>query len=520
MRLLTDGNRAALPRHRTLRAMLEWSHDLLDAPERALLRRLAVFAGGWTIEACESVAAGQPIDASAVLPLLTKLVEKSLVAYESREEERRYRLLETVRQFAREQLTDVGEIEATRRQHAHTFLQLAETLEPSLDGPNPRPALDLLEQEVDNLRAVLAWSIERSGTALDTEAAEIGLRLAASVRRFWQGRGYATEGRSWLMRLLRLAERSAACLSPPSALLGARASHAAGRLALWQGDGEATRAFLQKSLALAERAGDRTEVARALQALGAVANYCGEFEAAKQHLTQSLAIYREIADRRMIAILCNSLAMTTREQGEYERSRSLFEESLRFYREIGDRAFARHPLANLGMLETLLGDYASARVYLAESVRSAREVGDPGCAALFLDMQGSLARHEGDLEAACARHTEALRLHHAEGSRGEIARCLAALGCATFMTGERAAGSGAATEAERKFVRGARLLGAAEALREATGWVIWSYDRPEYERCRAAVRAPRNEAAFAAAWAEGRALSLDEACALALADVG
>jgi predicted ATPase/DNA-binding SARP family transcriptional activator len=537
-RLLTDGNRAALPRHRTLRAMIEWSYDLLSEPEKILLRRLSVFAGGWTLEAVEQVCGDfgvrvldfglgsdrEPIqntkpkiENAQVFDLLTHLVDKSLVVLEERGGEGRYRFLETIRQLAQECLLASGEVETARQRHAEYYLRLAETAEPHLEGPDQGPWSDRLERELDNLRAVLAWSTEQPNPGPAGKAVEVGLRLSAAMRRFWYVRGYATEGRDWLERLLLLADGDLPERPLASKTVRARAFHTAGRLAWWQGEGNVAQTLYQQGLCLAQETGDRDLIARLLQGLGAVANYLGEFGPAKQRLEESLAIARELGDRRMIALLCNSLGMTAIEQGDYERARPLLEGSLRFYREVGDRAFAKHPLINLGSVSTLQGDYAAASVCLEEALTICRELGDQGHVAIVLEYLGSLARHQDDLETARAHHTEALRLHRALGNRGELVRSLTGLGCAEVMTGEKAAGSGEA--AGRWFARGARLFGVAETLYRATGWVVWACHRADYPRCVAAARAALGEDAFAAAWEEGRAMPLEAAVEYALGEV-
>jgi non-specific serine/threonine protein kinase len=542
-RLLTDGNRAALPRHRTLRAMIEWSYDLLSEPERALLRRLSVFASGWTLEAAEAVctdAGGadsgsaalerqrelgsasrssaalllDAIEAGDVLDLLTALVDKSLVVYKDGGGQGRYRFLETIRQFAQERLAASGEVETTRQQHVECYLRLAETLEPHVRSPNPVPSLNRLEEEVDNVRAVLTWATEQLGSVSEGEAREVGLRLAAAVGTFWQVRGYATEGRAWLARLLPTAEGEAPARSVPAAVRS-RAFFAAGSLAWWQGDGRASRVLCQESLCLARETEDPMEIARSLLGLGRAYGYLGEFEASRQRFEESLAIFRELDHQDVIARLCNNLGLITREQGDYERARSLLEESLRIRRGVGDRASAKHPLAVLGTLHMMQGDYPAAKAYLDESLAISRELGDQGHVGIVLDYQGVLARYQGDLATARARHTEGLGLHHTLGNRGELMRCLVSLGCLAVLMGETAAGN---DEGANGIARGTRLFGAAEALRQATGSVIWSCDRRDYERCVTVARAALGEAAFAAAWAAGRALSLDLACELALAN--
>jgi predicted ATPase len=538
-RLLTDGNRAALPRHRTLRAMIEWSHDLLSEPERVLLRRLSVFAGGWTLEAAEAVCSnfGFPIsDFGAgpgpkaipnpkskiqngdVLDLLTMLVDKSMVVYENRAEGGRYHLLETTRQFAQECLVASGEVGTTRQRHVECYLRLAETAESHLSSPSPLPWLDRLERELGNLRAVLAWTTERPGSAPEAEAVEVGLRLAAAVRHFWQVRGYATEGRDWLAKLLAFTEAEASVKARVSTAVRAKALYAVGWLAWPQGDGNATRAHLQQSLALARELGDRWLIASSLNSLGNISECLAEYEVARAQQEESLSIFRSMGDQWMVASLCNNLSNTARDQGDFGQALSLAEESIRIRCELGDRAATRMPLIVLGSIRMLQGDYPAALPYFEESLAISRPLGDVRVMAIALCKLGALARYQGDMETARARYGASIRLHHRMGNRGELMVCLVGLGCVEIVTGEN--GRRPDPEAEAWFARGARLFGAAEGLRRATGWVIGSIHRDDYPQRVTAARAALGEAAFAAAWAEGRAMSLEAAVADALEEGG
>jgi predicted ATPase len=255
-RLLTGGSRTALPRQQTLRALIDWSYDLLSEPERRLLCRLAVFAGGWTLEAASAVGIGDPIEEPEVLDLLTALVERSLVVYEGQEE--RYRLLETVRQYGRDRLRESGEGEAVRRRHHDFFLTLAEEEGSKLGGPEQLQVLDRLEREHDNLRAALAWSGAQG-------QGEAGLRLAAALWHFWQVRGYVGEGRENLAGMLALPGAQARTAARAQAL------HGAGLLASHQGDHRAARALLEESLAICRELGIKEGGAKNLEGLAVVA---------------------------------------------------------------------------------------------------------------------------------------------------------------------------------------------------------------------------------------------------------
>ncbi len=301
-RLLTGGSRTALPRQQTLRALIDWSYDLLSEHERALLRRLSVFAGGWTLEAAEEVAAGGGIDEPMVLDLLTHLVEKSLVVLEADGE--RYGLLDTVRQYARERLAESGDGDATRSRHLDHYLALAETARPELVGPQQAQWLARLDLERENLLAAHAWCdhAERGG--------ELGLRLASSMRRYWIGRGVPELGRRVTVEALGRAgaqERSAA---------RCRALFDAGQLDCWMARYEEAQGYLQQSIAIARELGDEEGVAAALQPLALAALGLGDLGAARAHLEEALVLERRQGTKRDVAAVLNALAQIHRAQGE------------------------------------------------------------------------------------------------------------------------------------------------------------------------------------------------------------
>jgi predicted ATPase len=305
-RLLTGGSRTALPRQQTLRALIDWSYDMLAEAEKTLLRRLSVFSGGWTLEAAEAVCSSKSVERSAlsvqnstsastlnaqgstlvveewqVLDLLTALVEKSLVVFE--DQEGRYRLLETIRQYARDRLLETGEAEAAREGHRDWFLALAEQARHELKGARQREWLDRLEQEHDNLRAALEWSTDRE----ETEAA---WRLADSMGLFWFARGYWSEGRERVGRLRLLPESVVAPPGglPPAAIQNRRLAAAQARALAWtkllatlEGDPAAAWALAAESVRLARALGDKSVLAEALFHQGERLLFRGDLAAAR-----------------------------------------------------------------------------------------------------------------------------------------------------------------------------------------------------------------------------------------------
>ena len=542
-RLLTRGSRTAPPRQQTLRATVAWSYDLLAAPERRLFERLAVFAGGWTLEAAERVCAdeapagpaapGPPaegLDPADVLDLLSQLVDKSLVVVEDEDGggEVRYRLLETLRQYAGERLAASGEDGAVRRRHAACYLALAEAAEPQLTRAEQGAWLARLAQEHDNLRAALRWLAASAD-------AEQEVRLAGALCRFWDVRGHLSEGRRWLDGALARPEGAA----PP---VRAKALHGAGNLARGQGDYARAAALHEQSLALYRQVGDQVGVAGSLHDLGNVAQEQGDYARAaalhEQSLAlrralgdqrgtagslhdlgtqareqgdyaraaalheQSLALRRALGDQRGTAASLHGLGDVAREQGDYARAAALLQESLALYRQVGDQMGTAGSLDSLGDVAHDQGDYARAAVLLQESLALYRALGDQRGTAASLHSLGDVAREQGDYARAAALLQESLALRRQAGHKRGIARCLEGL-----------AGVGGA---RGQAGRAARLYGAAAALREAIGVPLPPADRAVHDRGLAAARAGLGEAAFAIAWAAGQALPLEQAVADAL----
>lgn len=362
-RLLTGGSRTALPRQQTLRALIDWSHDLLSVTEQALLRRISVFAGGWTLAAAEQVCSGKGVADDEVLDLLTALGDKSLVLVEGRNGTTRYRLLETVRQYARDRLLECGEGEAWRDRHLACFVSLAEEAKPQLRGTDQQVWLDRLETEHDNLRAALTWSSAAGG---DTVA---GLRLADALFVFWYVRGYFGEARGWLSGLL---------AAGPDAPAAARAEALGGAgVMVWQqGDYSAARRLHEESLAILRELGDPRGIARSLINLGLVDFDQGDYQAARARFEEGLAIRRKLGGGQGIVGALHNLGAVAKACGDYQAAWSLFEEGLATYRELGDPWGIAISLSNLGSIASERADHPVAWALNVESLAIRRELGD------------------------------------------------------------------------------------------------------------------------------------------------
>jgi non-specific serine/threonine protein kinase len=488
-RLLTGGSRTALPRQQTLRSLIDWSYDLLSDSEKSHFRRLSVFAGGWTLELAEQVCVEEGVEDGDVLDLLTSLVDKSLASAEERNAQTRYRMLETVREYASDRLRELGEEVLWQRRHLACFLALAEEAEPQLTGPEQRAWLNRLETEHDNLRSALAWS-SSAGDATD------GLRLAGALWRFWEVHGYLGEGRTWLSGLL------APGLGGPTTLR-ANALHGTGVLAWHQGDYPAARALLEESLKLKRELEDHRGIASSLSTLGSVARYQGDYQTARALLEESLAIRRRQCDRWGIAASLTNLGVVATDQGDYRAARALHQESLAHFRDLGDRRNIAASLTNLGDVAYHEGDYPIARALHEESAAIFRDLGDRPALATSLSNLGDVACTQCDYNSARAFHEESLEIQRAQGDRARIAPALeglAKVAVAFSMPG-----------------RAARLWGAAERLREDIGAPKSPSERPPYDRAISAARVGLgDDAVFDSAWQQGRAMSLEEAIEYAL----
>ena len=360
-RLLTGGSRSALPRQQTLRALVDWSYDLLDEAEQALFARLSVFAGGFMLDSAEAVCADGEADSYEVLDLLSSLVDKSMVIWDGGAS--RYRMLETLREYARERLVEGGLLEVLENRHATHFLAIAEEAEPELEqGPKQHECLDRLENEHDNLRAALRWVVESAET-------ETALRLGKALEGFWSIRGHLSEGREWLAQVLAL----------PGAPIDPRhgkALSAAGTLASVQGDLDAAESHYQRSLSSLRQADDRRAVAKTLVGLADVAESRGDYGKARSLLEKSLEVSRGLGEQTGIAESLGFLARIAETQGLEDEAQSHYQLGLEIAKELGDKQGIGSWQRRLARSARSRGDYAAARALYEESLTVFRELGD------------------------------------------------------------------------------------------------------------------------------------------------
>lgn len=387
--VLTAGSRVALPRQQTLRATMDWSYDLLSESERTVLRRFSAFVGGCPLEAAEAVCSGPGIEPQDVLDLLTLLVNKSLVIAETPGAEVRYRMLETIRQYAQERLRASGEAAESQRRHRHWYLRLAQQAAERIVGPEQLMWLNRLELEHENLRAALEW---RSPEAAD---AERRLRLAGALVRFWDYHTHWGEGRTWLEAAL-AGSHEMKSTARTTALAGA------GFMAWRQGDYRSALALYDECLVLARELGDQKSVAEALEGQGLVAVLNGRFDSATTLLEESLDLAQRLEDSWLIASVSAQLAAVSRWKGDYAKAVALCERSLAMYRLLGGKRGIAYSLRLLAHAVRLSGDLARAADLYRESLTLFRETGDKWVATECIEGLALIANAQGD-EVRAAR---------------------------------------------------------------------------------------------------------------------
>jgi predicted ATPase len=535
-RLLAGGSRTALPRQQTLRASMDWSYSLLADVERVLLRRLAVFAGGWTLDAAEQVTSenvmrdanhqtDRPALAAAdVLDMLTQLTNKSLVIAEREQgKEARYRMLEPIRQYAYEKLLAAGESEEVRDRHLTYYRDLAEQAE--LTGAQHVAWLSRLAVEMDNVRAALDWALERD--------IQSGLRLASAIWRFCFRYGYIGEHSERLMRLL----------AHPDAVsrtwVRAKALAAAARLLAWA-DLSPGHPLAEESLAIYRELGDRRGEAFSLLTVGMIPSWTEDPALGRALVLESLALCRSLGDMQGIADALVTLGAYL-DTNEYTRARGYLEESLALYRERGDTLGMADALEGLGGLATWHSDFMHARAWLDESLALQRPLGGWNSPDTLLSL-GYLALNQGEYARARAYLEESLAKSQDAGNTMLGRWVFVQLGYVALREGDEPQARAIFEEAQRRFQKAGKTIGGVYALEglaslaarqgqaaRAVRLFAWTdgtrasigdsrlpVEQANVDRDLAALRTQLDDAALAAAWAEGRALTLEQAVAEAL----
>ena len=483
--LLTAGPRDLPARHRTLRAAIDWSYELLEPEGQTIFQRLAVFAGGFTLDAAEVVCTTGDGGAD-VLRTVESLLDQSLLR--PADSGGRFRMLQSIQEYALFRLLERGDADELRRRHARHYLSLAVSAQPELVGPDQAAWVRRLDAEVGNLRAAFDW-------ALESDELELGLRAAWALTRFWSVAGHMSEGRQWLNQALDRA-------SGVDPAVRARALFAAGYGALGQGDFEDASTRFGESLALAREIGDDHAVAMSLAQLGWLVAARGEGTRAIAISEESLALARRLRDPRTASVALANLAETAVARGDYDRAAKLFGESLALRRDAGDSRNVANALLELGRIELARGEDQRAVSLLDEGLRLARELGDTWGVSVALASLGGVALARGDYDGAAEPLTQSLVLCSERRDKRLAAECLAGLALVALEHDDP--------------VRAARLGGAADRMRKAVGAAPSSVERVLDDRHRWAGPAALGPAAFEAERQRGAALPFADAVAYGL----
>lgn len=473
LKLLTGGARDLPARHQALRDTIEWSHDLLDDREKMLYRRVAIFKGGFSLQAADSLCLPDTVPPVDALDGVSSLVDKSLVyTVEGFDGEIRYRMLETINEHAMEKLLESGEGERIRELHARYFLDLVQEAAIHLLGGQQAGWLARLEEEHDNLRSVLSWSAER-GERGNAEGAQLAMRIAAALAPFWHVRGYLSEGSEQLERALSLA-------------------------AVWSEAGR----LLESNEGEQERRNIAATTAAIHHGLGGIFRVRGDYAASRHHYERALAIYREIGDRVSQARLLSRLGVLAHTQAHYEEARAFQTESLAMAREVGHKfaiAVASH---NLGNVVRDTGDYELARTLYEEALSLVTEMQEITHISTSLNNLANLALHVGDLRQALNLHRQSLEIRGKLGNRMLVAESLIGIASVEIALGA--------------LERGARLLGCAEGLANSTGGKFDPMERKLYESALTTLSAALDQGILNIARQEGMDTSLEDAVRYAL----
>jgi predicted ATPase/DNA-binding XRE family transcriptional regulator len=570
LQVLTADDKDIPARQQTLRAAIGWSHDLLSEGEKELFMELAIFAGGCTLEAIEAICAGQQIGEERVtgygeegvsgrgkgapdtLDLVQSLVAKSLLQQrEGYDKEPRIGMLEMIREYAVEQLVRSGRKEELSRKHAEYFLQLAEQAYPRLWGPEPMQWVAKLEDEYENLRAALEWTLLAdtlmAGSTMPPSTVppstvppstvppstvppstvppstvprvrrQIGLRLCAALLTFWDFKGYYSEGRRWLETALHSDIISE--ITGESAITGESSEHAeadqavldrargrvlvgAGWLAMQQAELATALRLIDEGLSISRRLGYKWDILVALYAAWEIAGRQGDVAGAKKFLAEGLALSREVGDKHFAALALKELGQIAVVEGDLATASALYEQSLAINTEQGDKWGIGHALIHLGELACEQDDLGTAGARFEQSLAYGRELGNKSLIALALRGLASVALGQDDLMLARAYCEKSLLIYKALVEKRAIAHGLAILAGIEARNGANPG-------------RAATLVGATEALLETTATRLWVIQQRIYQQAATTTRRQLGEEQYEVARREGRAMTFEQAIAYA-----
>ncbi len=525
--VLTGGSRTALPRHQTLRASMNWSWGLLTESEQTLMRQLSVFAGGWTLEAAQAVCDGNALD------LTSALVKKSLIMVDQKSEsDTRYHFHELVRQYAYERLSETGGIHLLRERHLYYFLKIAEEADLNLRGGEQVHWLNQLKVDHDNLRVALDWALSNN--------AEAGLRLVGALWWFWRVCGYISEGCEWMSKVLVLPNGVA------RTQLRAKVLYGAAFLESIRYDNAKAQALYEESLSIYTEIEDKPGIADALNGLGFLAERLKDWETSRTHFEAGLKTGSEVQNKHAVAVSLEGLGMIAKQYRAWTTARTLFEQFLAMERELGNAIQIAHALRRLGGIAFAQGDIAMARSRFEESLSIFRELNFKQFIAILINNLANLAHYQGNYEEASTLYNDSLNLLQEKdiGFESNHAMVLCNLGYVAYRRGQQAharelfkeslllyqkleekegsalclvslAGLLASSGKPRQAVS---LISTAQAVFDKMDTQLDPKDKAEYDHNLEIVRTQLDEASFEIAWAEGRAIILEDAINYALED--
>jgi len=507
--LLTSGSRTALPRHQTLQAAMDWSYNLLPAAEQILFRRSSVFLGGWTLEAAESACSDQDISvqdalkAEDILELLYQLINKSLVVTEEQNDEIRYTMLETIRQYAGDKLLMSGESEQVRDRHLDFFIRFAETAEPKLRSAEQLEWLDRLETEHDNLRTALAWSLE-------SRQSNRALQLAGAVYYFWSERSYLREKQKWLDEALALSNNErrrtvASIETRAETAWRAKVLFAAGQVrVVTLLDPTTSRRMVEESLHLWRELDDKWWMAVALEHVAFTLTLEGDHQAAQARAEEGVSLAREVEDHWPLAV-CLPRLVSPLIRKDIAAAHQIAEEGVSVARSVGDKSVLSFGLIQLTSTYLMEGNFIAAAPAVEEALAEARLIRSVSYTTLSLLLLIFITCLQGDLANVKGYCLELLSLARETG--------------APFLAGYVLLAFGLVSSLDEQLAEGVRLLAACEAAYHDRGVSLSVYGGPLlmiYKHGLAKARAQLDSATFEFAFAEGQKMSLDEALDLAL----
>jgi predicted ATPase len=423
-KLLTGGGRVLLARQQTLRALVDWSYDLLGDAERTVLRRLSVFAGGFDLAAAEQVCSAEPIDTLDVLDLLGSLVEKSLVMLDESRDPARYRMLETIRDYGREKLAESGGAAATAARHCEHYFVFAKAARDGLHGPEQADWVTRLETDLDNVRAATALALAGGVDAF------IAVKIAVAMQAFWMLRGYATEGRGVVRGALALPQIQA------SDLARAHAQYVGASLASAQGDLQEAQQLLESCLQLRRGLGNSFDIATTLSTLALVRLEAGDVVSARALAEEALVILQSLGRRQTEAAVLVHLGQIGLYAGDLDIAQRTLGQGLLLAQALGNRETEAHCELWLGVAEHESGDLAQARRRFEHSLEICREAGDKRGDALAQGWLGRLDLAVGDLVSARGRLAEAVRALRRLEMRAELLECLEDMAALASLLGD------------------------------------------------------------------------------------